>query len=51
MLTALEEAGKKKADKYWPDEEEKVLMLPNIGISVVHESTDYTGIYLQRLLF
>ena len=48
MLTALEEAGKKKSIKYWPDEEENVVNLINAGISIYHESTDYSGVYLQR---
>ena len=48
MLTALEEAGKKKSIKYWPDEEDNVVNLINAGISIHHESTDYSGVYLQR---
>ena len=48
MLTALEEAGKKKSVKYWPDQNDQVLNLSNAGIIIYHELTNYTGTYLER---
>ena len=50
MLTALEEGEKKKSVRYWPDQEDKVLNLPNAGIEIQYEMTNYTGVYLERKL-
>ena len=48
MLTALEESGKNKSEKYWPDQDDQVLDLSNAGIVIYHEMTNYTGDYFQR---
>ena len=48
MLTALEETGKKKAAQYWPDQDNQVLDLPDAGIVIYHELTNYNGDYFER---
>ena len=37
----------RKADKYWPDEEEKIMDLGN-DIKLQHRETSYQGTYFQR---
>ena len=49
MLTDLEEGGKKKADKYWPDENAPTLDLGN-GVTIEHLSTSYQWTFYERKL-
>ena len=49
MLTDLEESGKKKADKYWPDEGSPTMALGN-GVTIEHLTTSYQGTYYERKL-
>ena len=47
MLTGLEEGNKKKADQYWPDQEEEVMDVGR-GIILAHVSTSYQGTFFTR---
>ena len=47
-LTDLTEGTKKKSDRYWPDENKKILELDN-GVKLEHLSqTSYQGTYYHR---
>eukprot|EP00092_Neocalanus_flemingeri_P068120 GFUD01083196.1.p1 GENE.GFUD01083196.1~~GFUD01083196.1.p1 ORF type:complete len:292 (-),score=81.24 GFUD01083196.1:8-811(-) len=49
MITGLQEGEKKKADQYWPDQENKVMDLDN-GIKLVHKDSSYHGTYFTRTI-
>ena len=47
-LTDLTEGTKKKSDRYWPDDKNKILELDN-GVKLEHLSqTSYQGTYYHR---
>ena len=48
-ITALMEGNKKKADKYWPDEENRIMDLGN-GVKLEYKETSYQGTYYLRWL-
>ena len=47
MITGQKEGNKRKADQYWPDEENKMMDLEN-GIKLEHKQTSYQGTYFHR---
>ena len=47
MLTDLMEGGKKKADQYWPDENERMFDL-DAGVKLEFISSSYTWTYYER---
>ena len=47
MLTGLKEGNKKKADQYWPDQEQEVMEVGR-GIILAHVSTSYQGTFFTR---
>ena len=49
MITGLTEGNKKKADQYWPDEDNRTMDLEN-GMKVEHKEKSYQGTYFLRYL-
>ena len=47
MITCLVEGKKKKADQYWPDEENRKMDLGN-GHQLEYVDTSYQGTYYHR---
>ena len=48
-ITGLKEGSKKKADKYWPDEESRTMDLGN-SIKLEYRETSYQGTYYRRFI-
>ena len=46
-VTGLMEGSKKKADKYWPEEENRINDLGN-GTKLEYKETSYQGTYYLR---
>ena len=49
MITGLEEGNRKKADQYWPDKDNQIMVLEN-EVKLVHKETSYQGTYFHRSL-
>jgi protein tyrosine phosphatase len=47
MITGLTEGNVRKADQYWPDEDNKMMDLGN-GVKLEHKEKSYQGTYFHR---